>query len=120
MKKYAEAQFDNQDLTTKDFFQKYAEDDSKAIALMNEVANSLAHGIYSIICLLDPHRIVLGGGVMNNNPFLLDLIKKNLNDYLIPEQQHALEHLYVSQLKGDSGVVGAGLKGIADATTIRE
>ncbi|MDN8674762.1 ROK family protein, partial [Staphylococcus aureus] len=80
----------SRDLTTKDFFQAYAEGNPKAIALMNETAESLAHGIYSIICLLDPHKIVLGGGVINNNPFLLDLVKESLKDYLIPEQQHAL------------------------------
>lgn len=79
---------------------------------MNEVVGSLAHGIYSIICLLDPHRIVLGGGVINNNTLLLNLIKESLKQYLIPEQQHILERLFISKLKGDSGIVGAGLKGI--------
>jgi len=80
--------------------------------LLNEVVGSLAHGIYSIICLLDPHRIVLGGGVVNKNPFLLELIKESLKQYLIPEQQHSLESLHISRLKGDSGIVGAALKGI--------
>ena len=112
IKKLAEKRFNNPNLTTSEFFSKYEENDEVAIALMNEVVGSLAHGIYSIICLLDPQKVVLGGGVINNNPFLLDLIKESLKQYLIPEQQHCLECLYTSKLKGDSGIVGAGLKGM--------
>ena len=112
IKKRAEKRFNNPTLSTSEFFSKYEDNDLDAKALMTEVVGSLAHGIYSIICLLDPHKIVLGGGVINKNPFLLELIKESLKQYLIPEQQHSLECLYASKLKGDSGTVGAALKGI--------
>ncbi|WP_313892296.1 ROK family protein [Psychrobacillus sp.] len=111
IKKLAEKRFNDPNISTADFFSKYKEEDKEATKLMLEIADSLAHGVYSIICLLDPHKIVFGGGVMNNNPFLLELIKEALKKYLIPEQLHSLEILYISSLKGDSGVVGAGLKG---------
>ncbi|WP_124069624.1 ROK family protein [Filibacter tadaridae] len=112
IKKLAEKRFNNPAVTTSDFFAKYGQKDAETEALMSEVVESLAHGIYSIICLLDPHRIVLGGGVMNSNPFLLDLFKEELKKYLIPEQLHSLERLFTSKLKEDSGIIGAGLKGI--------
>ena len=112
IKKLAEKRFNNSNLTTSEFFSKYENGDQDAKGLMKEVVDSLAHGIYSIICLLDPHKIVLGGGVINNNPFLLNLIKESLKQYLIPEQLHSLERLFTSELKGDSGIIGAGLKGI--------
>lgn len=112
MQKAAREIFGDATLMTKDLFEKYEAGDEEAKALIDEVVDSLTHGIYSIICLLDPHKIILGGGVMNKNPFLLDLVKESLKNYLIPEQQHALSCLSLSQLKGDSGVVGAGLKGI--------
>ena len=120
IKNYAEKQFNNPNLMTKDFFQILEQGNLEARKFISEVADSLAYGIYSIICLLDPHKIVLGGGVINNNPFLLDLIKESLKGYLIPEQRHALGRLYVSKIKGDSGAVGAGLKGIEYATTIQK
>ncbi len=107
-----EKRFNNPNLTASGFFSKYEDNDKEAKVLLNEVVGFLAHGIYSIICLLDPHKLVLCGGVINNNPLLLDLIKKSLKLYLIPEQQHSLERLFTSKLKGDSGIVGAGLKGI--------
>lgn len=113
IKKLAEKRLNTPNLTTSEFFLKYEDNDKEAKVLMNEVVGSLAHGIYSIICLLDPHSIVLGGGVINKNPFLLDLIKESLKQYLIPEQQNSLERLYISKLKSDSGIVGAGLKGLS-------
>lgn len=78
---------------------------------MGEVVEPLAQGIYSIICLLDPHKIVFGGGVINNHPFLLDLVKDGLQQYLIPEQ-NAPHRLQTSQLKENAGIVGAGLRGM--------
>ena len=110
IQKYAQENFGDVQLTTKDLFEKYKSKDPEAKELLDGVVDSLVHGIYSIICLLDPHKIVLGGGVINHNPFLLDLIKESLKNYIIPGQQHALDSLYLSQLKADSGVVGAGVK----------
>ena len=111
IKRLAEKRFNNPELTTGEFFLKYVSNDPVAKVLMDEVVDSLAHGIYSIVCLLDPHRIVLGGGVVNHNPFLLDLVKESLKKHLITEQQHVLDHLCISVLKEDSGVIGAGIKG---------
>lgn len=111
IKKLAEKRFNNFKLTTSEFFLKYKNNDPVAKELMGEVVDSLVHGIYAIVCLLDPHKIVLGGGVVNHNPFLLDLVKESLKKHLITEQQHVLDHLCISVLKEDSGVIGAGIKG---------
>lgn len=95
-----------------DFFREYNNGNPITYSTMNKIIESLAHGVYSIVCLLDPHRIVFGGGVLNNNPFLLDLVKNEIKSYLIPEQNGVLERMKVSRLKQNSGVIGAGLKGI--------
>lgn len=114
IQKLAEKQFNDSNISTADFFSKYKEEEQEAMRLMKEIADSLAHGVYSIVCLLDPQKIIFGGGVINNNPFLLDLIKESLRKHLIPEQLHTLEGLSTSNLKEDSGVVGAGLKGFVE------
>lgn len=113
IRRLSEGRFGGANITTEDLLQMYKDGHSEAEILIDEVVDSLAHGLYSIICLLDPHKIVLGGGVINNNPFLLDLIKESLGGYLIAEQKHSLEHLFVSALKGDSGVAGAGLMSLS-------
>lgn len=112
IQKIARKIFNRSDMSTEDFFKTYQNGNPLAQAAMNEVVENLAHSVYSIICLLDPQQIIFGGGVMNGHPYLLDLIKEKLNRYLIPEQKHVLDQMQTSNLKGNSGVVGAGLRGL--------
>lgn len=108
----AQKTFDDHQLTTKDFFELYHNGDPLASQMMKDIVNKISQSIYSIICLLDPDQIVIGGGVINNNPDMIHLIKKSLHTYLIPEQYKSLDTLSVSALKDDSGIVGAGLAGL--------
>lgn len=78
--------------------------------IIDEVTGHLAQGIYSISSLLDPHKLVFGGSVIQNNPFLLELIKEKLKIYQLPEQQHLLEQMSISTLAENNGVIGAGLR----------
>lgn len=119
IQKMAQRHFENPNMTTKDVLHEFQQDNKDAQMIINEVVESLAHGIYSIVCLLDPNKIILGGGVINNHPYLLDLVKDALLELLIPEQQSVLERMHTSHFKGDSGVVGAGFKGRGDETLIR-
>ncbi|MCH1624152.1 ROK family protein [Ferdinandcohnia quinoae] len=95
-------------LLTKDVFGGYHKGKLELKKIIEEVADNIAQGLYSISCLIDPHKIVFGGSVMVNNPFLLELIKEKLQIYQIPEQHHVLEQMRISTLKQDNGVVGAG------------
>lgn len=112
IQKLAAMRLNRPGITTKGLFEAYKNGDSGTHSVMEEVVDSLTRGIYGIICLLDPHKIVFGGGVMNNHPYLLDLVKDRLSHYVIPEQKHAIKQMQLSKLKGDSGVVGAGLRGL--------
>lgn len=110
IERFAKEHLHHSKLTTKAFFQEYYAGNPKAQWIIAEIVKSLAYGIYSIICLLDPREIVLGGGVLNKNLILVELIKEALKQHLIPEQYHALEALRSSRLKGESGIVGAGMR----------
>ncbi|WP_066387909.1 ROK family protein [Neobacillus mesonae] len=98
------------DLTTKDVFEQYLAGIPEYRSIIDEVTDNWVQGLYAISCLLDPHKLVFGGSVIANNPFLLDLIKEKLKAYQIPEQQHLLNNLSVSAIKQNNGVVGAGLR----------
>lgn len=100
----------NDSMTTKEIFEKYKQNDDYAKSVIFQIVESLAHGSYSITCLLDPQKIVFGGGVINNNPFLLPLIQQKMEEYCIPEQKAAINRLFLSNSKGNAGVLGAGLK----------
>ncbi len=110
IQKLAERELQVQHLSTKEVFAGYTSGAPEYQPIIYEVADNLAHGINVISCLLDPHKIVFGGSVMVNNPFLLELIKEKLKNELLSEQQHLLEQMTISTLKQNNGVVGAGLQ----------
>jgi glucokinase len=96
--------------TTKDVIELYRMNDPISVEVMNEVFKHLATGIHTITCLLDPHTLVLGGGVINNHPDIQGFIKKELEKVLTLEQIGILGRIYPSTLKGDAGLIGAGLR----------
>ncbi|MFC4802208.1 ROK family protein [Neobacillus sp. GCM10023253] len=97
-------------VSTKDVFERYQAGVPEYQPIIDEVTDYWAQGLYSISCLLDPHKIVFGGSVIANNPFLLEIIKEKLKSYQIPQQQHVLHRMSVSTIKQDNGIIGAGLK----------
>ncbi|WP_077297896.1 ROK family protein [Virgibacillus pantothenticus] len=113
IQKLARKQFGNKHMTTRDLFNEYHKGNKIAKQIIKDVTESLAHAIYALVCLLDPNKIVLGGGVINNQPFLLNLVKNELNRFLILEQQHVLSCISTSYYKGDSGIIGAAMRGEA-------
>jgi glucokinase len=97
-------------ISTKDVFDGYINEVPEYQFIINEVTDYLTQGLYTISCLLDPHKMVFGGSVIVKNPFLLELIKAKLKIYQLPEQQHLLEQMSISTLAQNNGVAGAGLR----------
>ncbi|MFC7392071.1 ROK family protein [Scopulibacillus cellulosilyticus] len=94
----------------KQIIMEYRNQEPYALEVMNEILDYLAKGLYTIICILDPNKLVLGGGVINHNPELIKAVKDSLQTYLISEQADLLNRIYPSILKGDAGLIGAGLR----------
>jgi glucokinase len=97
-------------LSTKDVFERFLAGETEVQSIIDEMTDSLTQGLYTISSLLDPHKIVFGGSVIANNPFLLEILKEKLKAYQIPEQQHVLNQMTISTIKQNNGVVGAGLR----------
>ncbi|MEI2356359.1 ROK family protein [Mesobacillus zeae] len=95
-------------ISTKKVFASYLKGKQEFGPVIDEVANTLAQGLYAISSILDPHKLVFGGSVIVNNPFLLELVKEKLKVYQLPEQQHLLGKMSISTLKQDNGIIGAG------------
>lgn len=110
MTKYGRVKLGDNTLTSEKVFQQYYEGDKLAQQLVENVASSIAHGIYMIVSIIDPHKIVLGGSVAVHNRILLTLIKDKLTEYLIAEQQHILDHMEISTQGNEQGIIGAGLR----------
>lgn len=103
---YGRKYFNDQSLTTKDIFEKYYEENAKAIDIIKGVSKSLAYGFVSIISLLDPEKIVVGGSVAVHHPVLIDLIKQELEELLIEAQLDAIDRISVSD-NPDAALIGA-------------
>lgn len=66
-----------EDLDGKKVFAMIQEGDKEAIACLEEMCNYLAAGIYNLQCLLDPDRVLIGGGI-SKQPLLVETIRKQL------------------------------------------
>jgi glucokinase len=110
IEKLAQKELQAGNLSTKDVFERYQDGAHEYQPIIDEVTDNWVQALYSISCLLDPHKVVFGGSVIANNPYLLDIIKEKLKQYQLPEQQHLLHHMSISYLKQNNGVIGAGLR----------
>src|SRR5699024_4351767 len=119
LEKHANQRMNTDAITGKELFHAFYNKDSSAKELIDDITSSLVQGIYMINSLLDPHKIVFGGSVITQNPILLELIKDNLDTYLIDEQKHILNNMAISQLGNDQGIIGAGLS-VVDAVERKE
>jgi len=109
IQKFGRQCYKNEEVTTKDVFDKYLLGDEQAVNIIRSVAHSLAHAIYSIGCLIDPTTVVLGGSVIMKNPFMPQLIQDELSKMTIPVQADFINRIKLSGYDNNAGLIGAAL-----------
>lgn len=102
------AVFGDPRLTLKEMMVEYYEGNDRAVSIVDEAVTALAKEMYHILLFLDPACIVLGGGVFNHHPALVEAVRSKLGTYL----QHPLlkgkeQRIEGSTHKGDAGLYGA-------------
>ena len=80
--------------------------DAAASEAIRALAGHLAAGVVSIIQILDPEMIILSGGIVENNPLLLQHFQNGLKSG-VPVWKHRRIQVQVSRLGYFSGVLGA-------------
>jgi glucokinase len=80
--------------------------DPLARLLVDEVARALIAGTVSLVNAFNPCRLILGGGVMQGLPELLDRIDAGIRPLALNAATEGLQVL-PARLTGDAGVVGA-------------
>ena len=80
--------------------------DPLARLMVDEVARALIAGTVSLVNAFNPCRLILGGGVMQGLPELLDRIDAGIRRFALNAATEGLQVL-PARLKGDAGVVGA-------------
>ena len=82
--------------------------DAVSIQIFKQMGKILGTGLASVINILNPEKIIIGGGVADAGEILLDPIRKTIIDRAMPIQGNAVE-VVPAQLANTAGVIGASL-----------
>ncbi|ATP41960.1 transcriptional regulator [Solibacillus sp. R5-41] len=98
------------DATLEQFFERYYKNDPLIMPVIQTWQEEVAHKIHTFLMLLDPHVIVLGGGVMNHHPQMVKEIAEKVDAYFtLPFFEHKKGRIQASINKGNAGLIGAAL-----------
>lgn len=80
-----------EDITAKSVFRAAAEGDKTALSVVREAARWLARGLLIVVRILNPDKIVLGGGVAQSGGVLLDPVREFLRELASPTIGYSTE-----------------------------
>jgi glucokinase len=92
-------------ITSKDIFDAYEAGDEIAILSVNEFIDYLARGLGTLMMILDPDVIVIGGGVSKAGDRLLNLLKPKFTEHGGDMAKYV--ELKLASLGNDAGICGA-------------
>jgi glucokinase len=95
-----------EDITVPLIAQAAARGDPLASQIMEETGHYIGAGLASLINVLNPERVVIGGGVAQAGESLLKPIEKTVRARAMPTAAEALQ-VVPAQLGEDAGVIGA-------------
>ncbi|MFH5832683.1 ROK family protein [Halalkalibaculum sp. DA384] len=95
-----------QNIKAKHVIEAYHKNDERARQLVNRVADALGAGLAGLTNILNPERIIVGGGVPEHLPGLLSMVEKRVHERALKAATESLA-IVPAQLHGDSGVIGA-------------
>ena len=91
--------------------------DPRALAGMAEIGRWLGIGIANLVVVLNPDRVVLGGGVSGAGDLLLDPIRAEVHRRVHVTDLDAVE-IVVAELGTWAGAIGAGVHGAQAARSV--
>ena len=96
--------------TLQQFFTRYYEQDELIVPVIHDWQKEIAQKIHSFILLIDPHVVVLGGGIMNHHPQMVHEIANLVDQYFsLPFFEHKKGRIEASINKGNAGLIGSAL-----------
>lgn len=94
-------------VVAKHIVQAFYEGDPLAIQIMEEVTQGLIAGSISIVNAFNPSRLILGGGVINGMPELIDRIESGIKKSALKAATANLQVLAAQLKQNDANVIGA-------------
>jgi glucokinase len=81
--------------------------DPFAVEQLAELGDWLGQGVASLVTVLDPAAIVVGGGVSEAGDLLLDPMRESFVDHLSVRSHRPIAEIRRAQLGNEAGVIGA-------------
>ena len=106
-RRLAELQAEAGTLTGVQVYQAIQERDSGALALLKDLGEVLGRAVASMVAVLDPELVVIGGGVSAAGDLLLEPIRKAYLEHLPARGFRPELRIEAATLVNDAGVVGA-------------
>jgi glucokinase len=106
-RRLAELQAEAGTLTGVQVYQAIQERDSGALALLKDLGEVLGRAVASMVAVLDPELVVIGGGVSAAGDLLLEPIRRAYLEHLPARGFRPELRIEAATLVNDAGVVGA-------------
>lgn len=90
----------------KEFFSLVKKDNELANNILREMSNNLAKAFSSVILLLDPETIIIGGGISEESDLFIPLIEEELKN-ILPKHIYPEPIISKAFLKNEAGAIGA-------------
>ncbi len=103
----ARQELGNPALTQDELSDLLEQGDSRALKALNRIGQALGRGIASLVAVVDPELIVIGGGVAKAGEALLEPIRSGFHATYAPASQRPVATIVVATLGNTAGVVGA-------------
>ncbi len=81
--------------------------DAVGAQVVNQYLDYLGYAIVSLVNLMQPQLILLGGGICNQGETLMAPLRKYLNEHSFCKDPSRNTQLAVAQLGNDAGIIGA-------------
>lgn len=102
----------DKNITTKIIADAAKKNDKLAVKFIKENAQYIGQGIINLIKILDPEKIIIGGGLSKIGPLLFNEIKKEVKKSKMLKKGNISTPIIPSKLKTDEGLYGALALGI--------
>ena len=102
----AREMFGRSDITFEKIYPLAKKGDALALKFWKEVATHIGNGLAGPVNLLNPERIVIGGGVANNLQFMLKTIHDVIRRRAM-KRHSSMVKVVRDQLRSDAGMIGA-------------
>ena len=92
--------------------------DKKAIAIWTDVAEKLSVALIGVVNLLNPDKIVIGGGVSGAGSLILTPLAKQIKSRAMKDQARHVK-IVLAALGPDAGIIGSSLLGVAERSSAK-